>query len=252
MAMMMLLTMMMMTMYTIPGTLGDHSSLSLSFIFSFVAVNLFVIIITFVLSPLSSRVLFLMVLSFDFEDDGMAHSREVVCWLWVDDLVFTQRIIMWRWWWRSHYRFLSSSLSLLWWWLRRDGVSIDVLIDVFRLQHLFACSFVVLVLTFSFSFSLSWLLLFSSSKVGGGFNCDPSWIILLWRYLSNSGCLAHTFRFSSVKWYVCDNDIPQIHCAVPSLAMRIILSLCVCGGIVPSLDGEVDTVKSNLAMLISN
>jgi len=47
--------------------------------FSFVAINLFVIVNIFVFPPLSSRVLSLMALSFDFEDDGVIHGHEAVC-----------------------------------------------------------------------------------------------------------------------------------------------------------------------------
>jgi len=121
---------------------------------------------------------------------------------------------------------LSSSLSLLWWWLKCDGVSIGAFVDFFRLRlrRLIVCSFVVLVLTFSFSLSLLWLLLFSSSQVGGGFNGAPSQIIPSWRYFSNSSCSVHTCSFSSVNWYVRDIDLPQTTSAVPSCPSRGILS----------------------------
>ena len=47
--------------------------------FSFVAVSLFVIVVTFISPPLSSRVLSSMALSFDIDDDDVVHGREVVC-----------------------------------------------------------------------------------------------------------------------------------------------------------------------------
>ena len=56
----------------------------------------------------------------------------------------------------------------------------------------------------------------------------PCLVIVLWRYLSNSGCLAYTCRLSSVNYHVCDVNLPQTTFSVSlrnsASAMREILS----------------------------
>ena len=56
---------------------------------SSVPVNFFVIFIVFMFPLLSPGALFLMMLSFDVDDDSVSHGREAVWWWWCYVLVFT-------------------------------------------------------------------------------------------------------------------------------------------------------------------